>query len=76
LLISLQGDELRALRRLQPVCGAFEAARIAYPSIQYSEFPHPEYRKGNELRTARFHSRINCSCCWKVTLHARKAARL
>src|SRR5262249_18372492 len=43
-------------------CGAFEAARIAYPSIQYSEFPHPEHRKGNELLNPRFHSQINCSC--------------
>jgi hypothetical protein len=49
LLVSLRGDELRALRRLTAVCGAFEAARIAYPSIQYSEFPYPEYRRRNEL---------------------------
>ena len=35
----------------------------AYQSIQYSEFPHPEHRKGNELLNPRFHSQINCSCC-------------
>ena len=37
--------------------------------MEYSEFPHPEYRSGNDMFNGRFPSQKNCRRCLKVTWH-------
>jgi hypothetical protein len=47
-----------------------ECPEVADHLIQYSEYPHPEYRSGNEMFNGRFPSQKNCRRCLKVTWHA------